>query len=182
MAYDLKDVFYLDASATMDNSTSGAGAAQLDLSAYVDPIARGRSKGTGLAVYKAYFSIGQTSNGGTVPNASETGLCNYGIVAGWGLGDFATAAISNPDLGCSNSLLIAAGQWAGQANPTFCPPTNYIEPSEKVPYVVVRDNIGLLYEVAEQFATDTIVSVRMECAQVSLDQATLNQLLRTQTV
>ena len=42
MAYDLKNVFYLDTSATITKATGGVGSAQLDLSAYVDPIARGR--------------------------------------------------------------------------------------------------------------------------------------------
>ena len=51
MAYDLKSVFYLDTSAAVAASTAGGGSAQLDLSAYIDPIARGRTKGTGLAIY-----------------------------------------------------------------------------------------------------------------------------------
>ena len=55
MAYDLKSVFYLDTTATITAATTGAGSAQLDLSAYIDPIARGRTKGTGLAIYKAHF-------------------------------------------------------------------------------------------------------------------------------
>ena len=54
MAYDLKNVFYLDTEATITAATVGAGSAQLDLSAYVDPIARGRQKGTGLAIYKVH--------------------------------------------------------------------------------------------------------------------------------
>ena len=46
MAYNLKNVFYLDTEATITKATAGAGSAQLDLSAYIDPIARGRQKGT----------------------------------------------------------------------------------------------------------------------------------------
>ena len=57
MAYDIKNVFYLDVSADITKATAGTGSAQLDLSAYIDPIARGRQKGTGLAVYKTYYSI-----------------------------------------------------------------------------------------------------------------------------
>ena len=57
MAYDLKNVFYLDTQATITKDTAGIGSAQLDLSAYIDPIARGRQKGTGLAIYKAHFSV-----------------------------------------------------------------------------------------------------------------------------
>ena len=52
MAYNVKDVFYLSTSATIAASTANGGSAQLDLSAYIDPIARGRTKGTGLAIYK----------------------------------------------------------------------------------------------------------------------------------
>jgi hypothetical protein len=59
---------------------------------------------------------------------------------------------------------------------------NLMMPSEKVPYVVVRDNVCLVYDVGDNMTTEHVVSVRLECAQISLDQATLNQLLRTQTV
>ena len=60
----------------------------------------------------------------------------------------------------------------------------YCEPSEKVPYVIVRDNVCLIYCVSneKQFTSTSTLAVRLECAQVTLDQATLNQLLRTQTV
>ena len=57
MAYDLKNVFYLDTEATITKATAGGGSAQLDLSAYIDPIARGRTKGTGLAVYKVHWQV-----------------------------------------------------------------------------------------------------------------------------
>ena len=57
-----------------------------------------------------------------------------------------------------------------------------MEPSEKVPYVVVRDNVCLMATQLVAMSTDVFVNVRLECAQVTLDQATLNQLLRTQTV
>jgi len=62
------------------------------------------------------------------------------------------------------------------------PSTQYVSPSTDVPYVIVRDNVCLTYEVGANFTSDHILSVRLECAQISLDQATLNQLLRTQTV
>jgi hypothetical protein len=57
-----------------------------------------------------------------------------------------------------------------------------IKPSTEVPYVIVRDNVCLVYDVGDNMTADTDISVRLECAQISLDQATLNQLLRTQTV
>ena len=63
-------------------------------------------------------------------------------------------------------------------------PDSYIEPSKDVPYVVVRDNVCLVYNVSSEkkMTSTSILSVRLECAIVTLDQATLNQLLRTQTV
>ena len=57
-----------------------------------------------------------------------------------------------------------------------------IMPSTEVPYVVVRDNVCMTYQVADNFVGDAILSCRLEVAQISLDQSTLNQLLRTQTV
>ena len=50
------------------------------------------------------------------------------------------------------------------------------------PYVIVRDNVCLVAEVGANFNNALKVACRMEVAQISLDQATLNQLLRTQTV
>ena len=59
----------------------------------------------------------------------------------------------------------------------------YVMPSTEVPYVVVRDNACVIYAIRDQVSVDDILlSVRLECAQITLDQATLNQLLRTQTV
>ena len=110
MAYDIKNVFYLDTELTLETST-GVGKSdtvQLDLSAYIDPIARGRTMGTGLAIYKVHYSISQTSEGYTPVCVVSTAL------------------------------------------------------------------------IAMQ--TTSYISFRLECAQIKLDQATLNQLLRTQTV
>ena len=59
---------------------------------------------------------------------------------------------------------------------------NILMPSIEVPYVVVRDNVCLIYDVGDQMTSATELTVRLEVAEVSLDQATLNQLLRTQTV
>ena len=61
-------------------------------------------------------------------------------------------------------------------------PHTFLEPSTDVPYVVVRDQIILGINVTVAMSVGSSVKVRMECAQVTLDQATLNQLLRTQTV
>ena len=89
----------------------------------------------------------------------------------------------------TNALLVESGAFYGpksqiaNASTTVSMfPNTAVMPSMEVPYVVVRDNVCLTYNVHTQMTNETILSVRLECAQISLDQATLNQLLRTQTV
>ena len=53
------------------NGAGGGASTQLDLSAYVDPIARGRQKGTGLAIYKAHFVTSQEANGEPIDDADS---------------------------------------------------------------------------------------------------------------
>jgi len=189
MAYNIKDVFYLSTSATIAATTAGAGTAQLDLSAYIDPIARGRQKGTGLAVYKAHFVTSQSGNPEPIDDA-EVGTFRAGLLAGAGLGDQATGAVTlvNTAFSATNALLVASYDFYGPksmiggANTTATMYNDIIKPSIDVPYVIVRDNVCLAYDVGDNMATEAIVSVRLEVAQIALDQATLNQLLRTQTV
>tara|TARA_R100000388_G_scaffold92144_1_gene74803 strand:+ start:24 stop:593 length:570 start_codon:yes stop_codon:yes gene_type:complete len=189
MAYNLKSVFYLDTDVTITASTAGAGSGQLDLSAYIDPIARGRTKGTGLAIYKIHFVTSQGSNSEPIDDA-EVGTFRAGLVAGLGIGDKATGSIatSSDIFRATNNLLVASYDFYGPKSmiANASTPTtmynNLIMPSTEVPYVVVRDNVCLVYDVGDQMTADTNLSVRLECAQVTLDQATLNQLLRTQTV
>jgi len=194
MAYTVKDVFYLSTSAIIASGTANGGSAQLDLSAYIDPIARGRQKGTGLAVYKTYYSMGQATNGEPIDDA-EAGSCRFGLVAGLGAGDVVTggATFNTAAFAATNALLVSSGDFYGpksmvanaSTTPTMFngnPMSQYISPSEQVPYVIVRDNVCLLYEVGDNFTSGAVLSVRLEVAQITLDQATLNQLLRTQTV
>ena len=165
MAYSIKDVFYLSTEATITSGTSNGGSAQLDLSAYIDPIARGRTKGTGLAVYKAYFSMGQASDGEPIDDA-EVGTCRFALQAGLGIGDQITGAITTPTASYSmtNALLVASGDFYGpksmiaNANTPVTmingtPETQYVSPSKDVPYVIVRDNVCLTYEVGDQFTS-----------------------------
>ena len=194
MAYNVKDVFYLSTSATIAASQANGGSAQLDLSAYIDPIARGRTKGTGLAVYKCHYSMGQAVTGEPIDDA-EVGTARFGLFAGAGLGDQATGGITltTGNLAMTNALLVSSGDFYGpksmitNANTPVSmingtPGSQYVSPSTEVPYVIVRDNVCLVYEVGDNFTSNHILSVRLEVAQISLDQATLNQLLRTQTV
>jgi len=192
MAYTVKDVFYLSTSAEIASGTSAGGSAQLDLSAYIDPIARGRQKGTGLAVYKVHYSMGQDPAGEPIDDA-EAGSCRIGLLAGVGLGDNATGAIAptTTTFAMTNALLVSSTDFYGPksmvANASSAPygmmtADQWVKPSVEVPYVIVRDNVCLVYDVGDNFTSGAIISVRLEVAQITLDQATLNQLLRTQTV
>jgi hypothetical protein len=193
MAYDMKSVFYLDTELALVNGAGGGASTQLDLSAYVDPIARGRSKGTGLAIYKVHFSVDDAaSNDPAGVNTTETGIFRAALIAGLGTGEAAVSAISfaNNTVNAANDLAVAGFDWYGadafgtgvySMSPSMTP-QKWLEPSEKVPYVIVRDNVCLIAEVASNLSSAVNVSCRLECAQVTLDQATLNQLLRTQTV
>jgi len=191
MAYNIKDVFYLSTSATIAASTPNGGSAQLDLSAYIDPIARGRTKGTGLAVYKAHFAVQQSASNSDPIDDAEAGTFSYGLLAGAGFGDVATSGLSvgSTTFDATNALLVQNGSFYGPksmiANASTTVdmfPNTAVMPSVEVPYVIVRDNVCLIYQVHDQMTEATTLSVRLEVAQISLDQATLNQLLRTQTV
>ena len=183
MAYNMKDVFYLDTEIDTTTST-GDGIATLDLSSYVDPIARGRSKGTGLAVYKVFFDICD-DDGNSPVAAAATGTFRAALVSMSGAPAAAvgSASFNNDVLNASNDLMIAGVDfYAGGTAAGDPAPNVFLEPSPDVPYVVVRDQIILGINVTTAMSAGSSVKVRMECAQVSLDQATLNQLLRTQTV
>ena len=112
MAYNLKDVFYLSTSATITAATGKGGSAQLDLSAYIDPIARGRTKGTGLAIYKAHFMMNDDAESEPV-DVGETGVMSYGLVAGLGAGDLATGQldVQNDAMIATQNLLVAGGSY-----------------------------------------------------------------------
>jgi hypothetical protein len=183
MAYNMKDVFYLDTAIDTGTST-GDGIATLDLSSYVDPIARGRSKGTGLAIYKVHFDICD-DNGNDPVASTATGQFRAGLasLSGAPAAAVGSASLSNNVLNASNDLMIGGVDFAAGGTAAGDPAPNvFLEPSTEVPYVVVRDQIILAISVITAMSAGASVKVRMECAQVTLDQATLNQLLRTQTV
>lgn len=185
MAYNVKDVFYLSTSAVIAKTTAGVGSSQLDLSAYIDPIARGRTKGTGLAIYKVHFSV--LDSNGTPVDPADVGVFTASMQAGLGVGDNDTGTafqLSASLLGNTNALNIATmDYYAPGASANMNGFYDMVMPSTEVPYVVVRDNACLVYTIRDQVSVDAMtLSVRLECAQITLDQATLNQLLRTQTV
>ena len=191
MAYNIKDVFYLSTSATVTKATAGFGSSQLDLSAYIDPIARGRTKGTGLAIYRAMYTVHNTDTANIVaPDDGESGILSIALQAGAGLGDIATGGGTTS----AEATAFAATTPLLVSGANYYSPSSYpgamagiqesVSPSKDVPYVIVRDNVCLTYNVDanKKFVDDVTLAVRLECAQISLDQATLNQLLRTQTV
>ena len=183
MAYNMKDVFYLD---TQIATTTGAGdgIATLDLSSYVDPISRGKSKGQGLAIYKVHWDIADVGSNGPVA-AATTGTFRAGLISFSGAPSAAVggASITNETLAADNDLMISGVDfWAGGTAAGDPHPNVWLEPSIEVPYVVVRDQVALMLSVTTAMSAGSNVNVRLECATVALDQSTLNQLLRTQTV
>ena len=183
MAYNMKDVFYLDTQLATSTST-GDGIATLDLSSYVDPIARGRSKGQGLAIYKVWWDIADVGGNGPVA-AATTGTFRAGLISFSGLPAAAvgSASITNETLAADNDLMISGIDfWAGGTAAGDPHPNVWLEPSPDVPYVVVRDQVALMASVDVAMSNAANINVRLECGIVTLDQATLNQLLRTQTV
>jgi len=191
MAYNIKDVFYLDTSVTIASGTAAGGVGQLDLSAYIDPIARGKNKGTGLGVYKVHWGVMRSGDDSDPIDDAEVGEFSFGLLAGFGSGDLATGDANMGDTAFSNTnnLLISSGQFYGPkstvanaSTPMTWFPNIMVEPSTEVPYIIVRDNVCLCYQIHTNLTSPTHLSVRLEVAQITLDQATLNQLLRTQTV
>jgi len=195
MAYDIKNVFYLDTELTLPltavTAPDESNTVQLDLSSYIDPIARGRSKGTGLAIYKVHWSVNASSEGGKPDVMTQAGSFRGGLIAGAGFGTQSgatltgTASFPSPNNAlavCGFDYYGARSTIANASTPSGTFTKTFLEPSKDVPYVVVRDNVCLMTTMLTAMSTIAYLSVRLECAQITLDQATLNQLLRTQTV
>ena len=183
MAYNLKDVFFLDA--TIETTTgAGDGTALLDVSSYVQPVVRKGQKATGLAIYKVHWDVYDIGTNDPMAPAT-TGVFRAAVMSDLGLpasavgsGSFAVNTLT-----ATNDLAVGIMDWWGGGTAAGDPhPKTWLEPSIEVPYVIVRDTIGLYVSVATATSVSANVGVRLECAQVTLDMATLNQLLRTQTV
>ena len=187
MTYSLKNVFYLGFSQEYTSSYSvGQESIQpIDVSAYVDPISKGRAKGQGLAVYRVHQAV--TSDTGTPCLATETASMGMALTVKpyTTTGEQLSGDVAYLDTAPSNDLVIqsslflggasgAPGMASGELQPVC-------EPSDEVPYVVVRDTVFSIMNTALALQADVLNSYRMECAIISLDTATLNQLLRTQT-
>jgi len=189
MSYDLKNVFYLG----NNQEYAGGSAASkewvnpIDVSSYVDPISKGtKRKGTGLAVYRVHSSW-QKDDGGP-PDIGETAAITMALSVKpfTTTGDVLAGVILFGDMQASNDLVFYGQQWIGatgggalRGSPQDQVP--FVTPSTQVPYVVVRDTIFQIASTGFVIVGDIQCSIRMECAMITLDTATLNQLLRTQT-
>ena len=183
MAYNTKGVLYLDTSIGSTTS-AGDGIATLDLSSYVQPIARGRTKGQGLAIYKVWWDIADAGSNGPV-DAATTGTFRAGLISFTGLPAAAVggASLTNEIIAADNDLMISGVDFWGGGTAAGDPhPNVWLEPSTEVPYIVVRDQVALMVSVTTAMNNAANVNVRLECGIMTLDSATLNQLLRTQTV
>ncbi len=195
MAYNYKDVFYLSAQTETASGTYSSagieGVIPIDVSAYVDPIARGKARGTGLAIYRVYMDASGTSQGRSVAVA-EDGLMRTGLtVKEYTTTGHAVTSISGDQLTTASDLLAWGMDWCGSTNAS--PSTTnvtvnslpdshvFLEPSDEVPYIVVRDTLNWLFTSGGALNASVYWNMRLECAQVTLDTNTLNQLLRTQT-
>jgi hypothetical protein len=183
MAYNIKDVFFLDASAL---TTTGAGdfCTNLDISSYVQPVVRKGTKPTGLAIYKVHWDVYDTATNDAVAPAT-TGVFRTGVFSDLGLTAGVTGAITAPidTFTVTNDLAVSIMDWWGGGTAAGDPhPKTWLMPSTDVPYVIVRDTIQLVGSISTATSNACTIGVRLECAQITLDMATLNQLLRTQTV
>lgn len=189
MTYSLKNVFYLAVEHEYENSDYNAanerGVLPIDISAYVDPIAKGSRRGQGLAVYRVHAMAGTTLNGPVQPTeAAGVGLA-LSVKPFTTTGDgLSSASIDQTDLGPASDVCIWSGQMFGTASYAGAVPDIAVtcEPSDEVPFVCVRDTIYALFTNNAILTADMMISYRLECAMITLDTATLNQLLRTQTV
>jgi len=192
MSYTLKDVFYLGATHEYPHGTYGSagveGVIPIDVSAYVDPISKGRQRGQGLAIYKVHCQMAGDTMGG-MPIATDAGAATFGLTVKpyTTTGDGVTS-IGAGDLTPESDLAVYLASYIAPASraPGYgggSAVEESLTPSKDVPYVCVRDTIfqAFVTSVAMSSADSFHISYRLECAMVTLDTATLNQLLRTQT-
>jgi len=195
MAYNYKDVFYLSAQHETTNSTYGSSSVEgiipIDVSAYVDPIARGKSRGTGLALYRVHMDASTGGQGKPIAVAQDGSMRTGLTVKEYATTGDNVSGITGDQLTCASDLLAWGADFQGCSNAspsttnvtvTRLPDINvFLEPSDEVPYIIVRDTLNWLFTSGSALDSDIHWSIRLECAQVTLDTNTLNQLLRTQT-
>jgi len=183
MAYNVKDVFFLD-SFVYTTTGAGDGCSILDVSSYVQSVVRGAKKGTGLAIYKVHWDVYDSATNHPMAPAT-TGVFRAMVASDLGIAAQAVGgtAFAVNQFTVKNDLAVSVMDWWGGGTAAGDPaPKIWLEPSREVPYVIVRDSIFLGVSIPTATSVGATVAVRLECAQITLDMATLNQLLRTQTV
>jgi len=187
MGYDIKNVFYLGNTHEYTNAYAAGeeGIDPIDVSAFVSTFTKSKAKGQGLAIYKVHAQV--SGAGGEPLLATETGNFMYGLSVKpfTNTGDQLTGQLVAGDTLASNDLLVYGAQFMGGAQAASGMATSvsrdFLTPSQDVPYIVVRDTIFQIMQTNTVFFADVHISVRMECATITLDSATVTQLLRTQT-
>ena len=172
-------------------TTTGAGdfITNLDISSYVQPVVRKGTTPTGLAIYKVHWDVYDAGTNDVVP-AITTGAFRARVFSDLGLTAGAVGSGTAPvdTFTVVNDLAVSILDWWGAGSTTTVSGRAGIEsivrlePSTEVPYVIVRDTIQLAGSISTATSNSCTVGVRLECALITLDMATLNQLLRTQTV
>ena len=187
MTYDLKNVFYLDTNFDIPASQA-AGTERgrtLDISAYIDPVSKGRSGAVGLAIYKVHFDWSETEGNAPV-GPTEAGAGRAALLVGdYGYTNTTSDVVQEQLTMCvANENLIAAQDYFGAdyASTAGVYENEIMMPSIKVPYIAVRDTLNLVW--GQGITASTLVNniaVRLEVAQIKLGADVVNQLLRTQT-
>jgi len=192
MSYSLKDVFYLGSTHEYPAATYGSagieGVIPIDVSAYVDPIAKGRQRGQGLAIYKVHAQVAGNTMGG-MQIITDEGAATFGLtVKPYTVTGDGVTSIAAGDLTPESDLAVYLASYTAPANRApgeggGLVPQETLKPSTEVPYVCVRDTIfqAFVTSVGMSSGDSFHISYRLECAMITLDTATLNQLLRTQT-
>jgi len=104
MGYNIKEVFFLD-TVVASGTSADEQVSSLDISAYVDPIARGKSKAVGLAIYKVHWDLSDAAGNGPIA-AATSGTFRCGLLAGSGLVD-GTVSIAADYLNAGNNLAVS---------------------------------------------------------------------------
>jgi len=144
--YDISDVFFLDTNLSLgtDFDAGTQVSSVLDVSSYVNPIGMGRSKGTGLAIYRVQFTWSDTSGNRPVVGAETAGF-RAALLAGYDTTQSAAAAtdLSTNQLSGSNDLMIAGIDYYGPSATTGIANSiastgagvPFLEPSTDVPWL-----------------------------------------------
>ena len=182
MSYNLRDVQYISAVHTLSNTDYGSGglygALAIDISSMVNTQALG-GKPVGLAVYRCHIDLSADASGAPVQNG-ETGSLRVMVTAKdiGTTGDVITGTGLN-SLNNNSALNIHGQDWYGPGGAISQSIYTFLEPSDEVPYVVVRDTIYVIWQNGNGALTsDLYLSVRLEVVFSILRKTFCKKLLR----